>query len=35
VTLLNQAQELERLRQDFGLPEEALNLDLGPLGKLL
>ena len=35
VTLLNQAQELERLRQDFGLPEEDLNLDLGPLGKLL
>jgi hypothetical protein len=35
VTLMNQAQELERLRKDFGLPEEDLNLDLGPLGKLL
>ncbi|HXR07544.1 MAG TPA: gas vesicle protein GvpJ [Candidatus Acidoferrum sp.] len=33
--LLNQAREIERLRQDFGLPEEELNLDLGPLGKLL
>lgn len=35
VTLLNQAREIERLRKDFGLPEEDLNLDLGPLGKLL
>jgi hypothetical protein len=35
VTLMNQAQEIERLRKDFGLPEEDLNLDLGPLGKLL
>jgi hypothetical protein len=35
VTLMNQAREIERLRKDFGLPEEDLNLDLGPLGKLL
>jgi hypothetical protein len=35
VTLINQAREIERLRKDFGLPEEDLNLDLGPLGKLL
>jgi len=35
VTLMNQAREIERLRTDFGLPEEDLNLDLGPLGKLL
>jgi hypothetical protein len=35
VTLMNQAREIERLREDFGLPEEDLNLDLGPLGKLL
>jgi hypothetical protein len=34
-TLMNQAREIERLRNDFGLPEEDLNLDLGPLGKLL
>ncbi|MDQ7782295.1 MAG: gas vesicle protein K [Desulfomonilaceae bacterium] len=35
VTLLRQAQEIERLRKEFGLEEEDLNLDLGPLGKLL
>jgi hypothetical protein len=35
LTLMNQAREIERLRRDFGLPEEDLNLDLGPLGKLL
>lgn len=35
VTLMRQAQEIDRLRRDFGLEEEDLNLDLGPLGKLL
>jgi hypothetical protein len=35
VTLMKQARELERLRREFGLEEEDLNLDLGPLGKLL
>jgi len=35
LTLMKQAQEIERLRKEFGLEEEDLNLDLGPLGKLL
>lgn len=35
VTLMRQALEIDRLRKDFGLEEEDLNLDLGPLGKLL
>lgn len=34
VTLMQQAQEIENLRRAFGLEEEDLNLDLGPLGKL-
>jgi hypothetical protein len=35
VTLLKQAQEIDRLRQEFGLEEGDLNIDLGPLGQLL
>ncbi len=35
LTLMRQAQEIERLRNEFGLEEGDLNLDLGPLGKLL
>ena len=35
VTLMRQSEELERLRLEFGLEEEDLNMDLGPLGKLL
>ena len=35
VTLMRQSEELERLRKEFGLAEEDLNMDLGPLGKLL
>ena len=35
LTLIKQAQEIERLRCEFGLEEEDLNLDLGPLGRLL
>jgi hypothetical protein len=35
LTLMRQAQTIERLRKEFGLEEEDLNLDLGPLGKLL
>jgi hypothetical protein len=35
LTLMRQAREIERLRKEFGLEEEDLNLDLGPLGKLL
>jgi hypothetical protein len=35
LALLKQAQEIDRIRKEFGLEEEDLNLDLGPLGKLL
>jgi len=35
VTLMRQAREIERLANDLGLTPEDLNLDLGPLGKLL
>lgn len=35
MTLMIQVQEIERLRIEFGLEEEDLNLDLGPLGTLL
>ncbi len=35
LTLLRQSEEIERLREVFGLKEEDLNLDLGPLGRLL
>ena len=35
LTFMRQAQEIERLRKEFGLEEEDLNIDLGPLGKLL
>jgi hypothetical protein len=32
---MKQAQEIDRLRKEFGLEEDDLNLDLGPLGQLL
>jgi hypothetical protein len=35
VTLMNQAREIDHLRDDLGLMDKDLNLDLGPLGKLL
>jgi len=35
LTLMQQSQEIDRLRQEFGLAEEDLNIDLGPLGRLL
>jgi hypothetical protein len=35
MVLMRQAEEIDRLRREFGLSEEDLNLDLGPLGKLL
>ncbi len=35
VTLMRQAEEIDKLRDVFGLTQEDLNLDLGPLGKLL
>ncbi len=34
LTLMRQSEELDRLRREFGLSEEDLNLDLGPLGRL-
>lgn len=33
--LMKQAEEIERLRKAFHLKEEDLNIDLGPLGRLL
>jgi hypothetical protein len=35
VTLMRQVEEIDRIRELFNLAEEDLNLDLGPLGKLL
>jgi len=34
LTLMGQAEEIDRLRREFNLEEDDLNLDLGPLGKL-
>ena len=34
-TLMRQAEEIENLCKEFGLEDKDLNLDLGPLGKLL
>lgn len=34
-TLMKQSEEIDRLREIFDLSEDDLNLDLGPLGKLL
>ena len=34
LTLMRQVEEIDRLRIEFGLEEQDLNLDLGPLGKL-
>jgi hypothetical protein len=35
LTLLQQAEELDRLRDVFDLKEDDLNMNLGPLGRLL
>lgn len=35
LTLMQQAEELDRLREAFGFAEDDLNIDLGPLGQLL
>ena len=35
LALMQQAEQIERLRVEFGLSPEDLNLDLGPLGRLL
>jgi hypothetical protein len=34
LALMQQGQEIDRLRKEFGLEEDDLNLDLGPLGRL-
>jgi hypothetical protein len=34
LTLMGQMQEIDRLRREFGLEEQDLDLDLGPLGRL-
>jgi hypothetical protein len=34
-TLMRQSEEIARIAREFGLEDEDLNLDLGPLGKLL
>ena len=35
ITFLQLGDQMKQLREQFGLEEEELNLDLGPLGKLL
>jgi Gas vesicle protein K len=35
LALMKQSDQIEKLRKAFGLSEQDLNLDLGPLGKLL
>lgn len=35
VTLMQQAEEIDKLRKLFNLEEDDLNIDLGPLGRLL
>jgi cob(I)alamin adenosyltransferase len=34
-TFLQLSEQMERLKKEFGLNDEDLNIDLGPLGKLL
>ena len=34
MTFLRLSEEMDRLKQHFGLNDDDLNLDLGPLGKL-
>ena len=34
-TLMRQSEEITKIAHEFGLESEDLNLDLGPLGKLL
>ncbi|OGV48425.1 MAG: gas vesicle protein GvpK [Legionellales bacterium RIFCSPHIGHO2_12_FULL_42_9] len=35
ITLMQQAEEIDKLREFFGLTKDELNLDLGVLGKLI
>jgi hypothetical protein len=34
-TFMRLGEEIERLKKEFGLEGKELNIDLGPLGKLL
>ncbi|MFO8011823.1 MAG: gas vesicle protein K [Phycisphaerae bacterium] len=34
-SLVQLAEQMQRLKREFGLEDEDLNLDLGPLGRLL
>jgi len=34
-TFLQLAQQMERLKEQFGVKDEDLNIDLGPIGRLL
>jgi hypothetical protein len=34
LTFLRLAEEVQRLKRQFGLTDDDLNLDLGPLGRL-
>lgn len=34
-TFLQLSEQIERLKKEFGVADEDLNLDLGPLGRLL
>ena len=34
-TLMRQSEEIAKIAREFGLESDDLNLDLGPLGKLL
>jgi hypothetical protein len=34
-TLMRQSEEIAKISREFGLDDDDLNLDLGPLGKLL
>ncbi|MFI0434716.1 MAG: gas vesicle protein GvpK [Parachlamydiaceae bacterium] len=35
LALMDQSNEIKRLTKEFGLADDDLNLDLGPLGKLM
>lgn len=35
LALMEQTEEIRRVAEEFGLDEDDLNLDLGPLGKLM
>jgi hypothetical protein len=35
IAFMNLSEQVARLKKEFGLENEDLNIDLGPLGKLL